>query len=199
MIKKEERKKSINKCTNESLLSSAKGNVKEAEKAMKGTEDISEAVGSDLKSGEIITQDVKDVISAKISTSSDASSTKTLTEILNDIQSVCVPSEIGSRNESTKPLKKVLQRAQVAKDTANIMSLYDKCGEESDAIVDKILADMTVATKTVNTERRLSEATEIDLAKAKKNVKSSSTSAIEPKAVGPVVQQKNKTIRLGDE
>jgi len=88
------------------------------------------------------------------------------------------------------------QRAKVVKDTAAIMQEYEKCGQECDAIVDKILADIPVNTRAKDTEIKSSVTTQTGLTLSKKNVKSSSKSTIEPKIVGP---SKWKTIRLGDE
>lgn len=84
----------------------------------------------------------KEAISEKILTISYETSTQILTEILNDLHTTSVPPELGSGNESSEQLKKVLQRAKFAKDTADIMRMYEICGHESDASVDKILGDM---------------------------------------------------------
>jgi len=56
----------------------------------------------------------------------------------------------------------------VAKETAETLRMYEKTGEESDAIVDKILAASTVLTKTVNTETRTGSTIETEPTKSRK-------------------------------
>jgi len=84
----------------------------------------------------------------------------------------------------------VSQRAKVAKNTAETMRMYEKCDKECDAIVDKILADMTAIPKPIDNEITSCSTTETDLTHSKKNLKSNSKSAIEPKVVE---SQKKKT------
>jgi hypothetical protein len=43
----------------------------------------------------------------------------------------------------------VSQRAKVAKETEEVLRMYEKCGEDSDAVVDRILAESTVFTKSI--------------------------------------------------
>jgi len=111
MAEEKQKKKRIDKCSNNSLLSSTEENVSRTVNAVQGSAVIPELVESVVNSGEIIENEIKKVMSDKTSTSSVTSSAQTLTEILNDIQNVSAPNDIEQAiisNDTTKSTKKVL-------------------------------------------------------------------------------------------
>jgi len=195
MSEKEEKKKSVEKSSSDKAPSD-KTIFEKDKSTTKETETTADTLESASKPDDTPLEKNKEIVSDKILTGSDPTADQTLTDILNNIQTTTGPPEIVSSNDSTKLPKKVSQRAKVAKDTAAIMREYEKCGKECDEIVDKILADITVTPKAIDTDFKSSGNNDTGATPSKKNVKTSSKSTIEPRVIGP---QKKKTIRLDDE